>query len=64
MQIDRNCGMMYPYQPPMMPMMPFSEGTTSIEKRLSDIEKRLSILEANLNNQSLNNNIMSNYQMI
>ncbi len=65
MQIDRNCGMMYPYQPMMMPnAMPYNQETNSIEQRLMNIEKRLSILEANLNNQSLNNGIMNNYQMI
>ena len=65
MQTDRNCGMIYPYQPMMMPpMMPYNQESTSIEQRLSNIEKRLSILEANINNQGLNNNLMNNYQMI
>ena len=65
MQLDRNCGMNYPYQPIMMPpMIPFAQEANTIEKRLIEIEKRLSILESNLNGQNLSNNIMSNYQMI
>ena len=70
MQIDRNCGMGYPYQPGMMPVMPmapmppFTGEANSIEQRLSNIEKRLSILENNLNNQNLSSNMLNNYQMI
>ena len=65
MQVDRNCGMGYPYQPIMMPsMMPFNQATNTIEQRLSEIEKRLSIIEANLSGQNITGNNISNYQMI
>lgn len=64
MQVERNCGMGYPYQPIMAPMMPFNQNTNMLEQRLSDIERRLSILEANLNGQKIASNSISNYQMI
>ena len=65
MKMDRNYGMGYPYQPPMMPpVMPFNYETNSIEQRLNEIEKRLSFVEANMNGQKMTSSNMSNYQMI
>ena len=58
-------GMVYPYQPIMMPPIPpVGNNTPDLEQRLNNIEKRLSTLENSLNKQNLSSNMMSNYQMI